>query len=162
MKRLLCLHNRIGFHLSRSFAIVLAISIAWSQAPSFAHVPQKLVEVNATGTIPKDQFKTWFLFLVCNPDWLSPDKSKDLFSLYQKFQNFGRTIGDDHLAVWFWKDTRIATDPNLAANVDVERSVRFCKALRLKPSEGPHIVIMASYPDESNLPKDFASFQLAR
>jgi hypothetical protein len=50
----------------------------------------------------------------------------------------------------------------LAANVDVERSVRFCKVLKLKPSESPEIVVMANYPDESSLPKDFAAFQLAQ
>jgi hypothetical protein len=121
---------------------------------------QAAAMVTPTGEIPKEHYKTWSLFLVCNPAWLSAEKSKDLFSLYQQFQNFGRTIGDDHLAVWFWKDPKSPYDPNLAANVDVERSVRFCKALQLKPSQSPEIVIMANYPDESNLPKEFAAFQL--
>lgn len=121
---------------------------------------QEFVMVKPTGKIPREHYKTWSLFLVCNPAWLSADKSKDLFSLYHQFQNFGRTIGDDHLAVWFWKEPKSADDPNLNANVDVERNVGFCKALQLKPSDSPHIIIMASYPDESNLPKDFAAFQL--
>lgn len=147
-----------------AYCRVLVFSLLFCMFAS-VHAPpacgQAFVMVNPTGAIPK-QYKTWSLFLVCNPEWLSSDKSKDLYALYQQFQNFGRTIGDDHLAVWFWKDKKYANDPNLAANVDVKRSARFCKALQLKPSESPHIVIMASYPDESNLPQEFATFRLAK
>jgi hypothetical protein len=119
--------------------------------------------VSETGKIPKN-FKTYSLFLVCNPEWLVPEKSGGLYRLYQQFENFGRTIGDDNAAVWFWKSRRRAHDPTLAENVDVERGVRFCQAWKLKPSEGQHLVITAIYPDESNLssglPKDRAVYGL--
>ncbi len=118
--------------------------------------------VRSTAQIPRDHYKTWSLFLVCNPEWLAPAKSKDLYALYAQFQSFGRTIGDDHVAVWFWKAEKRVDDPNLAANVDVERSVRICQALKLKPSSSPHILVMASYPDESKLPTDFAVFELSK
>lgn len=112
---------------------------------------QTVVEVvSETGKIPKN-FKTYSLFLVCNPQWLAPEKSEGLYGLYQQFENFGRTIGDDNAAVWFWKSKRLARDPALAENVDVERSVRFCLAWKLKPSEGPHLVVTTVYPDESSL-----------
>ncbi|PYX82341.1 MAG: hypothetical protein DMG70_15405 [Acidobacteria bacterium] len=106
--------------------------------------------VSRTGKIPKN-FKTYSLFLVCNPQWLAPEKSEGLYELYKQFENFGRTIGDDNAAVWFWKTQQRAHDPTLAKNVDVERSVRFCQTWKLKPSEGPHVVVTTVYPDESSL-----------
>jgi hypothetical protein len=117
--------------------------------------------IPSTGAIPRNHYKTWSLFLVCNPAWLEPEKSQDLLHLYQQFRIFGRTIGDDHVAVWFWKRRSSAADPNLAENVDVERSVRFCQALGLTPSVGPHLVVTTEYPDESKLPADRAVFELA-
>jgi len=101
--------------------------------------------------IPKN-FKTYSLFLVCNPQWLAPEKSEGLYGLYRQFESFGRTIGDDNAAVWFWKAKQyVGNDSSLAENVDVERSVRFCQAWKLKPSEGPHLVVTTVYPDESSL-----------
>jgi hypothetical protein len=122
---------------------------------------QDAAVVRPTGEIPKKNYKTWSLFLVCNPAWLTPDKNKDLLSLYQQFQEFGRTIGTDQLAVWFWNAPGYYGDPNLAAKVDVERSVRFCKAFNLKPSESPQIVVTSTYPDLAHPPKEFAAFRLA-
>jgi hypothetical protein len=126
--------------------------------------PQALAPLEPTGKIPQGRYKTYSLFLVCNPEWLAQDKGGGLLNLYWNFEAFGRTIGDDNLAVWFIKDL----DPQLRAFVgrstDVERSVRFCKAWKLKPSAGPHLVITASYPDESKLskglPADSAVFEL--
>lgn len=123
---------------------------------------QEMAEmVPSTGPIPRDHYRTWSLFLVCNPAWLEPEKSSDLLNLYKQFRIFGRSIGDDHLAVWFWKKRTDANDPKLAENVDVERSVRFCSALGLTPSAGPHLVVTTEYPDETKLPADRATFELA-
>jgi hypothetical protein len=88
-----------------------------------------------------------------------------LFSLYQQFTSFGRTIGSDNAAVWFWKRmSRSPQNKDLVSNVDVERSVKFCAAWNLKPSNGPFIVVTSTYPDESaltkGLPADTAVFQL--
>lgn len=112
-------------------------------------------------------YKTYSLFLICNQDWLDPSKSKDLTDLYHKFQAFGRSIGDDQAAVWFWKTTvRVGWESTMspAAALDVERSVRFCQAWKLKPSDGPYLVVTITRPDEANLSKDLpdgtAEFQL--
>lgn len=113
-----------------------------------------------TGQISREGYKTWSLFLVCNPDWLLPEKSSELFHLYWQFQVFGRTIGDDNLAVWFWKERAASDDPRLAENVDVERSIRFCRELNLRPSLGPHLVMMHEYPDETALPSERMVFEL--
>jgi len=129
---------------------------------------QEKAEVKRKETIPKG-YKTYSLFLICNPQWLEHhqgDKNSDqLFRLYQQFDNFGRTIGSDNVAVWFWISPGNAARTKASAeDVDVERSVRFCQAWHLKPSAGPHVVVTSTYPDESDLssglPKDSAVFEL--
>lgn len=145
---------------SRVLSLILVTSVLLgvvrrSSAQATAEVPQ-------TGPIPTDHYKTWSLFLVCNPEWLAPEKSSDLYELYQKFLRFGRAIGNDHVAVWFWKTSRRVEDPNLAANVDVEWAVRLCQALQLRPSLGPHVLVTNSYPNESLPPKDYAVFELGK
>jgi hypothetical protein len=127
-----------------------------------------MAEVQKTGQIPKN-FKTWSLFLVCNPKWLNSaakeDQSNDLFQLYRQFQAFGETIGDDNVAVWFWKSRAFQLQTtSLVKNVDVERSVRFCQAWKLAPSTTPAVVVTSVYPDETNLgtgrPGNTAVYQL--
>jgi hypothetical protein len=127
------------------------------------------VAVNIVGqkeVIP-DGYKTYSLFLICNPEWLDPSKSRDLTELYKKFQAFGRSIGDDQAAIWFWKTTvREGWENTMApgAAIDVERSIRFCQAWKLKPSDGPYLVVTSTRPDEANLQKNLpdgkAIFQL--
>ena len=130
---------------------------------------QAVAEVRSTGPIPESHYKTWSLFLVCNQDWLAPEKSMDLYHLYQQFRLFGSAIGEDHVAVWFWKSDKRANDPKLADNVDLDRSMRFCKAFGLKPSSGPYVFVTTRYPDEANTrpndsisPNDYAYFELAK
>src|SRR5947207_2398782 len=84
--------------------------------------------VSPTAQIPRGTYKTWSLFLICNPDWVAPDKSTDLANLYRRFKSFGDAIGRDNLAVWFWKRAVPVSDPRLAENVDVARSAEFCRA----------------------------------
>jgi hypothetical protein len=144
-------------------AALAIVAFTMTQTPSAQ--PQAVVELVTTKqAIPKN-FKTYSLFLVCNPQWLDPAKNTGLLQLYRQFQSFGRAIGDDHAAVWFWKSNSYEhSDAALAQIVDVERSVRFCQAWKLIPSEGPHLVITSDYPDEAHLstglPKDSAVYKL--
>src|SRR2546430_17349485 len=69
--------------------------------------------VSRTGKIPKN-FKTYSLFLVCNPQWLDPEKSQRLYELHKQFENFGRTIGDGNSAVWFWEQHQRDHTPPIA------------------------------------------------
>jgi hypothetical protein len=117
--------------------------------------------VGPTGQIPREAFKTWSLFLVCNPDWATSDRGADLANLYHRFKPFGDAIGRDNLAVWFWKARAAVNDPRLADNVDVARSAEYCAALGKPPSGGPYLVVTTAYPDVTNFPKDRAIFELA-
>lgn len=105
-------------------------------------------------------YRTWSLFLVCTPDWVMPARSDDLVNLYWRFEAFGDAIGADNAAVWFWKERMPRNDPHLAQNVDVARSADYCKALALRPSEGPFLVVTAAYPELTGFPKDRAIFTL--
>jgi hypothetical protein len=143
---------------------ILTVSVAafTQTTPATPQAPVQLVTTKQS--IPKN-FKTYSLFLVCNPQWLDPAKNAGLLQLYRQFQSFGRAIGDDHAAIWFWKsDSYEHSDAALAQIVDVERSVRFCQAWKLIPSEGPHLVVTSTYPDEAHLsdglPKNSAVYKL--
>ncbi len=94
------------------------------------------------------KYRSWSLFLVCNPEWLATEKVADLDDLFRTFEHFGAAIGDDNLAIWFRKSnfhrTKVAV--NVRDTVDLERSSKFCKAWRLPPSRGPYVVVTTEYP----------------
>jgi hypothetical protein len=146
--------------LTVAFALILTFGMS---EPALA---QSAVVVVPTGPIPKG-FRTYSLFLICNPKWLNPGNDADLLELYNQFQIFGDAIGNDNAAVWFRQPGNDKhSNAFLPTGVDVARSVRFCQAWKLKPSEGPHIVIMSTYPDEahltSGLPREHALYKLGK
>jgi hypothetical protein len=141
------------------FSILLAVALLLDKAVPCAG--QASVElVSPTEQIPLGAYKTWSLFLVCNPDWVAPEKSADLANLYRRFKSFGDAIGRENLAVWFWKRRAEVNDPRLAENVDVARSAEFCGALGRAPSKGPYLVVTAAYPSVEAFPKERAIFEL--
>jgi hypothetical protein len=152
----------------RSSAMTLLVVVALLYFPAAwtaAFSQRAVVLVGPTQQI-KAGYKTYSLFLICNPGWLHPASGKSETQwLYDSFLNFGGAIGDDNLAVWFWRspEKKKSFLPQ-AENVDVERSARFCKAWSLTPSQGPHLVITSTYPDEkhlsSGLPEKSAVFEL--
>ena len=115
------------------------LSATESRAQAFATVKGK-------EPIPREGYKTWSLFLVTNQAWLVTENARRLHDLYDRSRAFGRVIGKDHLAVWFWKRDAPLHDPALAENVDVERAVAYCQMLKLKPSEGPFLRSSLSSP----------------
>jgi len=91
--------------------------------------------------IPEQGFKSWSLFLVCDPAWLHPEKQKALLDLRLRYWLFGDTTGPGHAAVWFTKEA----DPD--SPLDTDRMRKYCEAFQLVPSEGPHIVVTTVHPD---------------
>ncbi len=141
------------------FAMVLVVGLLIRSADPAAG--QAAIElVGPIAQIPRDSYKTWSLFLVCNPDWVAPENSAGLLNLYRRFTSFGDAIGRDNLAVWFWKHRLPVSDPRLAENVDIARSAEFCRALGIAPSRGPYLVVTTAYPDVAAFPKERAIFQL--
>ncbi|NIP56976.1 MAG: hypothetical protein GWM92_02505 [Gemmatimonadetes bacterium] len=128
-------------------APLLLAAAAWCLLPA-AGSAQALEEIFTPDTpISRNGYRTWSLFLVCNPTWLVPRSEERLESLYYDFRGFGRVIGSDHLAVWFWREEPVWGTSELAEIVDVERSARYCETLGLEQSRGPHIFITSSYPE---------------
>ena len=134
------------------------LSVVGGSARSAAQATAELVD--PTVQIPHGTYKSWSLFLVCNPDWVDPEHGQDLTNLYRRFRSFGDAIGRDNLAVWFWKRRLSVTDPHLPENVDIARSAEFCRALNRAPSQGPYLVVTSSYPDVATFPKERAIFEL--
>ena len=116
---------------------------------------QEIWEPGVAGeSIPKN-YKSWSLFVICNPDWLLAENEPKLSALYQRFRSFGRAIGAQHLALWFWK--RPPRIGNVRGeDIDVDRNAAFCERLALLPSKSPYVVVTKTYPDltESNLRGD--------
>jgi len=138
--------------------VVTAALLTLAAHPSAGQTATELV--SPTAEIPRGTYRTWSLFLVCNPDWVAPEKSADLANLYRRFTSFGDAIGRDNLAVWFWKREVRVSDPRLADNVDVARSAEFCRALGRAPSQGPYLVVTTEYPDVAAFPAERATFEL--
>lgn len=131
-------------------------------------------------------FQSWSLFLVCNPTWLLTENRERLWNLYHKFDAFGRAIGPENLAVWFWKsrpqrlvpgarrgrspptllslfpdqDTSVANTA-LADYVDVDRSSQYCAKFKLLPSESPHVLVTTMYPDLGARAGDYVVLRLS-
>lgn len=105
--------------------------------------------------IPKS-YKTWSLFLVNNPQWVVAESNDKVKKLYDQFQAFGRAIGRDNVAVWFWSQDNLQ-DSFYYKAIDVIRSAEFCEKLQLPPSNGPYILVTTEYPG-TGLLNDSSSF----
>ncbi len=99
--------------------------------------------------IPEDSYRSWSLFLISNPEWILPGSNDNLMDLYEIFEAFGRAIGPDHLAVWFWRE--YPRYDMFYKSVDVLRSSAFCQRLKLPPSGGPYILVTTEYPGTGQL-----------
>jgi hypothetical protein len=127
-------------------------------APARAQAPEPLFGPNQA--VPRD-YRVWSLFLICNPEWLLEGRASDLATLYRQFEAFGHSIGPENAAVWFWKTEdsgALYRDTPLADLLDVSRSATYCAKYRLLPSEGPHVLVTTSHPDDP--PGDYSVVKL--
>lgn len=130
--------SAIKIFISTCFFAICALTQPGEAAHKKAIVP--------TEEIPHD-FSSWSLFLVCNPAWIIRSGDTGVRELYGEFSAFGRSIGDNNVAVWFWKNPKLAETAN---NTDIERSITYCKKYKLLPSEGPHVLVTTGHPDDPN------------
>jgi hypothetical protein len=107
------------------------------------------------------EFKSWSLFLICNPTWLLKENNQKILELYEKFGAFGRAIGEENVAVWFWK--KLPTDKNRVSDfIDENNNSNYCRKFNLRPSESPHILVTTIYPDldKEYKPNNYLSVKL--
>jgi hypothetical protein len=142
-------------------SIALAIALIIGVASAATALPDRRDLVGPIDEIPQG-YESWALFLVCTPGWVGPAKSKDLADLYRQYRAFGDAIGSENLAVWFWKERTSLGDTKLSEKVDVARSANYCRALGLKPSEGPYVVVTTKYPSLEAFPAERAVYSLGQ
>jgi hypothetical protein len=139
-------HEQAG-GVCTALAAVVAVGLGLLDGGRTAPVPrvhaQAVVELLPDQPVPAG-YETQSIFLICNPAWLLGEREADLLSLHAYFEAFGRAIGRDNAAVWFWQSAPDLED-GLADDLDVERSAELCRQLGLKPSESPHIVVTSSW-----------------
>ena len=128
---------------AQSFAVCTAsiVTLGGSRTSSQALAPLYTPKT----PIPKEPYKSWSLFLINNPQWVVAESNDKVRKLYDQFEAFGRAIGRDHVAVWFWSQN-IWQDSFYYKAVDVIRSAAFCEKLKLAPSGGPYILVTTEYP----------------
>ena len=96
------MHNRVlrseAGSLSRAVALgVLPCGLLFVRAAPAQEISEL---VTSDQPIP-EHYKSWSLFLVCNPAWVVPEGESNLESLYTRFRAFGQALGPEHLAVCF-------------------------------------------------------------
>jgi hypothetical protein len=129
--------------------------------PSSPLQAQAIQEVVTPETEIAQGYETWSLFLICNPSWARPDAYEQLENMWQAFTGFGRAIGDNHLAVWFWRRQPRWGSAELVEDVDVERATRYCDLYDLRPSRSPHVLVTTSYPTLEGRVEEFGTVELA-
>lgn len=142
-------------------AMVLTVSLHFWLGPPSAMAQQDSVQIYGAMVglhqeVPR-KAQTWALFLLCNPKWLQPNLEDDLNAVFINFMSFGEALGEETAAVWFWKK---GTFDSSIHNVDLRRSAIYCKALGLRPSEGPFILVTDAYPNPKKLPDSRAVIAL--
>lgn len=124
------------------FASTTSISFSFAQTPMAAAPAEPI----PTRGIPSS-FKSWSLFLICDPSWLMPQSQKSIENLYEEFLAYGDAIGPEHVAVWFWSVKPDALSRK--GRLDVERNTRLCASLKLPPSKSPYLIFTTSYPGQA-------------
>lgn len=89
------------------------------------------------GQLPEG-LDSYSLFLVPDARWRDGEFDNERAALWEAFYSFGRSIGDDHAAIWFLDQED---------NVDVLRGQEYCRRFGLSYNDGPYVVFMDKRPD---------------
>jgi hypothetical protein len=140
-----------SFVIRLTGALVCTLLVQDYAAPRCAAQDVKHLS-NPEEPIPNQPYKSWSLFLISNPEWLLDQGNEKLRALFEQYEVFGKAIGPDNVAVWFsTQPQQPRQSKQFHKDVDVTRSVAFCRRLKLKPSEGPYVLVMTEYPGKSVL-----------
>ena len=116
--------------------------------PVFGQASQQIVV--ADGQTISRNFKSWSLFLVCNPAWLvtSDAAQGNMRDLFRAFATFGDIIGSQHLAVWFRKPGT-AANPSAPDAYDAAEAADYCSVYHLAANDSPYLVVTTTYPSKN-------------
>lgn len=137
-------------------AVACLVALASGRHQAAAEELRTAVPLPPGQPIPEG-FKTWALFLVCNPAWLGDDAAsrERMLKLHSAFMGFGRSLGSRNAAVWF------AGPSGRPENYDADRASDYCATYRLSGLRSPYVVITSRYPTETGAPGDFAAISMA-
>jgi hypothetical protein len=99
---------------------------------------------NSNAHDPNSQrtYKTWSIFIICNPDWIRAASAQRVDTLLDQFKAFGTAIGPDNLAIWFSKKGRVGQPDK----IDFDRSALYCSKLKLDPLKSPYVLLTTQFP----------------
>src|SRR5689334_12625995 len=111
-------------------AALLCAGFLTNAPPAFGQAAAQIV-VGDGQTISRN-YKSWSLFLVCNPEWLvtSDAAQGNMRDLFRSFGVFGQIIGSEHLAVWFRKPGT-AANPSAPDSYDAAEAADYCSVYHL-------------------------------
>lgn len=91
--------------------------------------------------------RTWSLFLICNPTWLSKDHRGDMATLFDKFQAFSAAIGPTNMAIWLIRRANLsaANPQNDPLDIDADRNEAFCRKFAILPSQTPAVLVTTTF-----------------
>lgn len=115
--------------------------------------------------ITNTQFKSWSIFLITNPIWVTSNAKELIDNLYDAYSAFGQAIGPNHSAIWLWKDAEIVSGSR-GNVIDVDRAATIIEILneglrpdeRVSPSQGPFLYVTVMYPGRCLLEEYPSSF----
>ena len=82
---------------------------------------------------------SYSLLLLPDTRWRGDELATELQQIWSAFSEFGFSIGDRHVALWFL---------DLDGNVDVDRARWYCDRIGLDYNDGPYVVTSATRPDQ--------------
>jgi hypothetical protein len=131
----------------------------WEGMPGFGDRVEHNKEIPNEMTLPSTcagkllrfPYKTWSLFLICNPGWLVQNSDRGIGDLYTAFIVFGRAIGPDNLDVWFVNRKEVNNNLPSMQTTDIERMSTYCSKFGLVPSKTPQVVTVISHPDRKQV-----------
>lgn len=122
--------------MTRDQWLTLMFALQDEMGPAVAR--KFMPQFDASKPLPAD-LDSYSLFLFPDPRWRSEQAYRgNLEAIWRAFFDFGQTIGDTRLAIWFLDSE---------GNVDVLRSQLYCTQFGLNYNDGPYIVTAKKRPD---------------
>jgi hypothetical protein len=97
----------------------------WTR-PQFRKDPMSAHEVFSQHVDVRSGFATYSVLLIPDYEWFSKTPLESAFRIFSRFADFGRVIGEDHLACWFYRTSGGYT-PDL--DTDVVATVHGCSTV---------------------------------
>ena len=140
-------------------AMIFASVSLFLSSPALAQAASEVTH----GQSISPNYKSWSLFLVCNPEWLVTEEAaqENMRALHEAFSSFGKIIGSANLAVWFTKPAISSSQANYET-YDADEAGDYCASYGLSANESPYIVVTTAYPTKTGARGNYSAISLNR